>query len=245
MNRLPGASVRSCWFWRKRPASQKVKEKRSGRFNHNTHERTLAREHKTMNWIPHPTILQGQKVQLLPLHPSHFEEICLLANDASIWKYYPTDVDGTDKEKMLMSLNRKLEKRESGEFYPFTIIEKSSGHIAGCTMFWNLNPEHRSLEIGSTWYPPRYWGSGLNTECKYLMLAYSFEQLKTIRVQIKALDTNIRSRKAIEKTGFQYEGILRNDKILSDGSFRNAAYYSIIENEWPAVKAKLEQMIKV
>ena len=196
-----------------------------------------------INWINHPTEFKGQKIKLVPLEKKHFEEICLLAKEKSIWKYSVMDVDGSDSAKMLMSLNRKLVKRDSGDFYPFSIVLKSNNKIIGNTMFWDINKTNRSLEIGTTWLHPDYWGTGINTECKYLMLHHCFEKLKTIRVQIKSVEDNIRSRKAIEKVGFKFEGIIRNDKILDDGTYRIAVYYSIIEGEWESVKPKLKDLI--
>lgn len=201
---------------------------------------TMINEH----WIKHPTVLTGEKVKLIPLEKTHFDEICVLAQEKSIWKYSVMDVDGNDRTEMLKSLNNKLLKRESGDFYPFVIILKETGKIIGNTMFFDINRTHRSLEIGTTWLHPDYWGTGVNTECKYLMLKYCFEELKTIRVQIKSVQDNLRSRGAIEKAGFTFEGMLRNDKILPDGSYRTCAYYSIIEREWDKVKTDLEKLKK-
>lgn len=195
------------------------------------------------NWISHPTVLIGEKIKLVPLSTNHFEEICILAMEKSIWKYSVMDVNGNDREKMLKSLNNKLEKRNSGEFYPFSILLKEGNKIIGNTMFWNINKKNRSVEIGTTWLHPDYWGTGINTECKYLMLTYCFEKLKTIRVQIKSVHDNLRSCGAIEKVGFKFEGVLRNDKIIDDGTYRTAAYYSIIEGEWEAIKPNLEKLL--
>lgn len=184
----------------------------------------------------------GERIKLLPLEKAHFEEICTLAEAKSIWNYSVMDVDGSDRNELLKSLNNKLLKRESGDFYPFVIMLQENNKIVGNTMFFDINKVHRSLEIGTTWLHPDYWGTGINTECKYLMLEYCFEELKTIRVQIKSVHDNLRSRGAIEKAGFTFEGILRNDKILPNGSYRTAAYYSIIEGEWDKVKRDLNQI---
>jgi RimJ/RimL family protein N-acetyltransferase len=198
----------------------------------------------TTHWIKHPTVLMGERVTLVPLERTHFDEICLLAEDKSIWKYSVMEVDGSDRNELLKSLNNKLVKRESGDFYPFVILSKETNKMVGNTMFFDINKTNRSLEIGTTWLHPDYWGTGINTECKYLMLEYCFEELKTIRVQIKSVHDNLRSRGAIEKAGFTFEGILRNDKILTDGSYRTAAYYSIIEGEWDKVKRAFKQKLK-
>ena len=111
-------------------------------------------------------------------------------------------------------------------------------------MFHSISPSNKGLEIGATWFHPKYWSSGMNAECKYLMLQFCFEVLGTMRVQIKASHNNIRSRKAIQKIGATFEGILRKDKVLEDGTIRNAAYYSIIDEEWPRVKLNLQEIIR-
>jgi RimJ/RimL family protein N-acetyltransferase len=196
------------------------------------------------NKIEHPVSLHGQIASLVPLEEKHFDEICRLANDPSIWKFSPIGVNGADQPKHMDYLNKSLEKRSSGEWYPFVILEKKTGSMAGCTMFHTISYENRSLEIGGTWLHPQHWATGINTECKYLLLCYCFEKLNLIRVQLKANENNARSRKAIEKMGAQFEGVLRKDKILEDGSLRYAAYYSILDDEWEAVKLNLEQTLK-
>jgi len=95
------------------------------------------------------------------------------------------------------------------------------------------------LKIGWTWIVKDYWGTNVNFESKFLLLSYCFEILKTVRVQLKTKDTNMRSRKAIEKIGAKFEGILRKDKIQDDGTTRNAAYFSILDDEWENAKTKL------
>ena len=196
-----------------------------------------------MSWVEHPLILTGDKVKLVPLEEAHFDEINSLAKEKAIWQYSPVGVDGMDSEKLTAFLYDSIFKRNSGERYPFVIIDKPTGKIAGCTIYHTLKPENKTLEIGATWLHPIYWSAGINTECKYLLLTHCFETLGTMRVQLKANDNNPRSRKAIEKIGAKFEGILRKDKILEDGSIRNAAYYSIVDDEWPEVKLNLQRLL--
>jgi RimJ/RimL family protein N-acetyltransferase len=103
----------------------------------------------------------------------------------------------------------------------------------------NIVPHDRGLEIGSTWLTPAVWRTAVNTECKLLLLRHAFETLGCIRVQIKTDALNKRSRRAIERLGAQFEGILRQHMVVRDGRYRDTAMYSIIDTEWPAVKAKL------
>jgi len=101
----------------------------------------------------------------------------------------------------------------------------------------------RGLEIGGTWYGLEFQRTAVNTECKYLLLQHAFETLNCIRVQLKTDSQNERSQRAIERIGAKHEGVLRNHMILPDGRFRDSVYYSIIESEWPGVKARLEAML--
>ncbi len=108
-----------------------------------------------------------------------------------------------------------------------------------------MHPEHLGLEIGGTWYAPKFQRTGVNTECKYLLLKYAFETMSCIRVQFKADARNLVSLRAIERLGAQREGVLRNHYILPDGTYRDSVYFSIVEKEWPEVKLRLEQMLNV
>ncbi|MDJ1499626.1 GNAT family protein [Xanthocytophaga agilis] len=109
----------------------------------------------------------------------------------------------------------------------------------------DIQPKHKKLEIGFTWMHPDYWGSSINTECKFLLLHYCFEHLDIQRVHIKTDETNTRSRKAIEKIGGQFEGIIRNDMVRDNGTKRNSASYSIIDQDWQHIKAHLLQILGV
>jgi len=189
-------------------------------------------------WIQHPTSLVGQMVDLIPLEKEHFEELFLAASDKRLWEFIPTNC--SEKEKFYTIYSIALEEREKGNHYPFIIYHKVSKKIIGSTRLFDIVPKDKKLEIGWTWLTQEYWGTPINFECKLLLLTYCFETLKTIRVQIKTSDTNLRSRKAIEKIGAHFEGILRKDRIRDDGTSRNAAYYSIIDDEWETVKINLK-----
>ena len=189
------------------------------------------------NWIQHPVVLEGEKVTLVPLENAHFAALTAIAKDERIWEFM--SMSGTNTEWLLSHLRSAILKRATGEQYPFTVIDKATGNIIGSTLFHSIYPEHRKLEIGWTWYNPAYWRTGCNRECKLLLLTHCFEVLKTIRVQLVTDEINQRSRTAIEGIGGVFEGILRNERIRSNGKYRNTAMYSIIESEWPEVKRKL------
>ena len=125
------------------------------------------------------------------------------------------------------------------------MIQLESGRVAGATRFMDIRPEHRGLEIGGTWYGLEFQRTAVNTESKYLLLRHAFEVLGTIRVQLKADFRNERSWRAIERLGAKRDGILRNHYILAGGVKRDSVYYSIIDSEWPDVKARLEGMLEM
>lgn len=192
------------------------------------------------NWIPSETQLNGEIVDLLPLERTHFSELLQLATEKRIWEFYV--FDGTDPKRLLQLLEAALVERENGTQYPFVIYHKAEKRLIGSTRFLDIQSAHRKLEIGWTWLHPDYWATAVNFECKLLLLTYSFEQLKAVRVQLKTDETNLRSRKAIEKIGGKFEGILRNDMLRDNGTHRHSAYYSIIGSEWVALKPELTRM---
>ena len=188
-------------------------------------------------WIKHPTILKGETVDLIPLEKQHFEELFAAASDKKLWEFIPSDC--SKQENFNAVYTAALLERERGNHYPFVIRHKRSEKLIGSTRFFEIYPKDKKLEIGWTWVTTKYWATEINLECKLLLLTYCFDVLKTRRVQLKTDENNLRSRKAIEKIGGQFEGVLRKDKIKENGLSRSAAYYSILDDEWETVKEKL------
>jgi len=205
-----------------------------GKFNDNSGMKEIL--------IKHPTVLSGQEIELIPLEKTHFEELFIAASDKDLWTLIPTDCSDWDTFSKTYELS--LVERENGNQYPFVIRHKKTNRLIGSTRFFEIYPADKKLEIGWTWIIKEYWGTTINLECKLLLLTFCFDTLKLNRVQLKTKDTNFRSRKAIEKIGGVFEGILRKDRIQSDGSTRNAAYYSILDSEWKSAKGKIENQIK-
>lgn len=192
-------------------------------------------------WINHPVILQGTNINLVPLEEKHLEELYTAAADKELWALIPTDC--SERDTFYKTYEFAISERTAGNQYPFVIIHKETNKIIGSTRLFEIYPADKKLEIGWTWITKDYWGTTINLECKLLLLTYCFETLKTNRVQLKTKDTNFRSRKAIEKIGGIFEGILRKDKIVSDGTTRNAAYYSILDDEWEQARTKIQKQI--
>ncbi len=190
-----------------------------------------------MNWIKSNTILEGELVKLIPLEEKHFAELEIPAKEKRIWEFLPVDMSTT--ERRMQTFRNAISERENGAQFPFVIFYKNENKIIGSTRLMNIEAKHRKLEIGWTWLHPDYWASAINFECKLLLLNFCFEDLLTIRVQLKTSVENLRSRKAIEKIGGQFEGILRYDMIRDNGTKRNSVFYSIIEEEWDKVRSNL------
>ena len=194
------------------------------------------------NWIKNPTVLNGQTVRLISLEKEHFPELEALSKDKRIWEFYPFDV--TNSEKFIAAFETALMEREKGNQFPFVIFHKQENKIIGSTRYIDIQPKHKKLEIGWTWLHPDYWATAVNLECKLLQLTHCFEELKTVRVQLKTDENNLRSRKAIEKIGARFEGILRNDMIKDNGIKRNSVYYSFIDEEWESNKLRLAELVE-
>ncbi len=165
------------------------------------------------------------------------DELFEVASDREMWRL--TSVDYSDPAVFYPNFQAALRDRALGKAYPFLICLAGSGRIIGTTRLLDIHPQDRKLEIGVTWIASEFWGSGVNTECKHLLLAYCFDTLDANRVQFRAKADNGRSRRALEKIGAVFEGVMRQDKIEASGRPRDTAFYSIVREEWPAVKATL------
>lgn len=194
-----------------------------------------------MSWIKYPLTLQGRFVDLISLEEKYFPELEVLAQEKKIWQFYA--YDGSAPGVLRSTLESGLADREKGTQFPFVILHKKENRLIGSTRFMDIQPKHKKLEIGTTWLHPDYWGTVINFECKLLLLTYCFETLGALRVQFKTDENNVRSRKAIEKVGGKFEGILRNDMLRDNNTRRNSAYFSIIEEEWRNVKSTLEEAV--
>jgi len=193
------------------------------------------------NWLTHPINLIGKTVDLLSLEERHFEPLYETAKDKRIWEYFP--FEGSEKTRFISHYTGTLADREKGNHYPFIIFHKQENKIIGATSLYDIHPKDRNLEIGWTWLHPDYWATDINLECKLLLLTYCFESLKTVRIQFRTNNLNLRSQKAIQKIGATFEGILRKNKIREDGTIRSSVYYSIIDEEWEKVKQNLLSQI--
>ena len=189
-----------------------------------------------MSDILHPVTLGGQHARLEPLNQSHAEGLQAAARDGELWKLWYTSVPSP--EGMAVEIERRLGLHAKGSMLPFTVID-AAGRIAGMTTYMNIDSVNRRVEIGSTWYGASHQRTGLNTECKFLLLAHAFESLDCIAVEFRTHRLNQQSRRAIERLGAQLDGILRAHLRAADGTLRDTAVYSITAAEWPTIKTHL------
>jgi N-acetyltransferase len=190
-----------------------------------------------------PVTLFGKIVRLEPLSESHIPDLAQVGLDEKIWEYMRYGRIET-KEQLGTWVQELLKLRAQGTDLPFAVIVQASGRAIGSTRYLNIDQEDRSLEIGGTWYGMDYQGTMVNTECKYLLLKHAFEDLGCVRVWFKTDSRNLRSQRAIERLGAVKEGVLRNHMILPTGYIRDSVVYSILPNEWPAVRIKLQQRLE-
>jgi N-acetyltransferase len=189
-----------------------------------------------------PITLAGRLVHLEPLSLAHVPDLTLAGQDEAIWRLMPFGLVST-QEQMAVFVEAALALQAQGTDLPFAVVHPETGRAIGCTRYLDIRAAHRGLEIGGTWYGVDYQRTGVNTECKYLLLGHAFETLGCIRVQLKTDLRNERSQRAIERIGGVREGVLRQHVIQPDGYFRSTVMYSIIDAEWPAVKARLERLM--
>lgn len=190
---------------------------------------------------PQPT-LTGALVELRPLQREHAADLLAAAADGELWNMNLTVIPGPDTVDAY--LDKALAGRAAGTVMPFAIVARDSGQVVGSTRFWKIDADNRKLEIGHTWLGQSVQRSGVNSEAKYLLLSYAFEALHCVRVQFTTDELNQRSRAAILRIGAVQEGIVRHERIMPDGRKRNSVRFSIIDSEWPAVKARLQALLQ-
>ncbi len=186
--------------------------------------------------------LTGHTVRLEPLRVELAEALFPAADEPDIWRYMPYgEVNTPDKLRGVIA--DLLGRQALGTDVCFAVFDIASDKPIGMTRYMTIDSANRGLEIGGTWYGKDYRRTAVNTECKYLLFRHAFEVLGCIRVQLRTDARNERSQRAIERLGAVREGAFRKHIIMPDGFHRTSVYYSIIDDEWPAVKARLEGLL--
>jgi N-acetyltransferase len=184
--------------------------------------------------------LEGEVVVLEPLELRHAADLYDASRDEAVWRWLPRLLPTRAELDALIA--DAVAAREAGAEGPFATLDRASGRAIGSTRYLALRPEHRGLEIGWTWLDPAYWSTGANVESKLLLLEHAFDRLDCIRVEFKTDARNHRSRAALAALPAQFEGIFRRHMVVP-GGLRDSAWYSVIVDDWPQVRANLERRL--
>lgn len=191
---------------------------------------------------PAPVTLEGRHVRLEPLSQAHRDDlVAAAALDPGIFRYMGLNIADHGWDAWL---REALDGVAAGTYVAWATVDRASGRAIGSTRYGDIAPEHGRLEIGWTWIAPSHQRTALNTEAKLLQLTHAFEALGATRVALKTDGRNLRSQAAIERLGAVREGVLRRHIRLPDGYLRDTVYYSILADEWPAVKARLTERLE-
>jgi RimJ/RimL family protein N-acetyltransferase len=186
-------------------------------------------------------VLKGNAVELRPMRAEDAPALLQAATDGRLWELKVTVVPGPETVEAYVAA--ALAVAQTGASVPFVIVQRDSGRIVGSTRYWKIDRVNRRLEIGHTWLSRSAQRSIVNTEAKFLLLSYAFEEMQCIRVQLTTDELNEKSRAAILRLGAVEEGIIRHERIMPDGRKRNSVRFSIIDSEWPLVKARLQERL--
>jgi RimJ/RimL family protein N-acetyltransferase len=189
-------------------------------------------------WGEIPAPLVGRIVVVEPLAEEHEEALYAAARFREIFAWMNAD-PAIDRE----TFQRWVRDAIAGPDVAFAVLDAATGAPIGSTRYLTLRPEHRGLEIGWTWLMPAAWRTGANVETKLLLLEHAFERLDCIRVEFKTDARNERSRAALEALPARFEGIFRKHMLVRGGELRDSAYYSVVDDDWPAVRANLERRL--
>lgn len=188
-----------------------------------------------------PVTLGGELVLLAPLTPDDHDGLVEAVSDGDLWTLTNAGVPHPDE--MRAAIDWRLAQQRAGTMLPFTVRRKADERVVGLTTFCHADADNRRVEIGYTWYARSAQRTGINTECKLLLLGHAFEELDCIAVELRTHWLNRESRNAIERLGAKQDGVLRNHKIMPDGTLRDSVVFSIIRHEWPAVRNDLRRRL--
>jgi RimJ/RimL family protein N-acetyltransferase len=183
-------------------------------------------------------VLEGELVRLEPLGLQHEDGLWDASRDERTWRWLSI-VQPQTRAELRAYLDEALANAAAGTEMPFATIRRDGGRVLGSTRFLALRPEHRSVEIGWTWLTPEAWGTGINVEAKLLMLEHAFQTFGCLRVELKTDALNDRSRGAMEALPAQFEGVHRKAMLVRGGERRDSAWFSVLDEEWPAVRENL------
>ncbi|HLA58898.1 MAG TPA: GNAT family N-acetyltransferase [Puia sp.] len=219
-----------------------VAEKLHFSYNAGEQDNVISYLHEQHDKVEGIIILKGKSLSLIPVEEKYLEELLSFSANPVIWEHLPKEI--FNREELLQWYLQTKEDEASGKAIPFLIQDIQSLEIMGSTRILDLDVANRKAEIGWTWINPKYFGTKINVEAKLLLLDYAFTVLRLNRIQFRADERNIRSRRAILKLGATFEAVLRNFKQRRDGSVGNAFLYSIISSEWELIEKRLREQLE-
>jgi RimJ/RimL family protein N-acetyltransferase len=188
---------------------------------------------------PERIVLTGRFVRLEPIEEHHRDDLlAAAAQDPATFRYMSADLSAGES-----AWPAYLSDALRPDFVAWATVDATNGRAVGSTRFGDIAPEHGRVEIGWTWIAPSHQRTAVNTEAKLLQLTYAFDDLGATRVALKTDGRNLRSQAAIERLGGVREGVLRRHIRMPDAFMRDTVYYSILDDEWPAVRARLEERL--
>ena len=189
-----------------------------------------------------PVTLEGRHVRLEPLDLArHWDGLRAVGLEPELWRF--TSALVREEADLRRYFEKAIEERDRGSAVPFVTVDRASGRVAGSTRFGSIVTEHRRVEIGWTWLGSEFQRTALNTEAKYLMLRHAFETWGCMRVELKTSSTNLKSQAAMRRLGLVQEGLFRKWMFNDNGTPRDTMWFSCVDDEWPAMKARLEGML--
>mgnify|MGYP000879260452 CR=1 FL=1 len=176
-------------------------------------------------------LLENQRVLLRPLQPTDYQYLLPFStNEPALWQY--SLAQAHTPELLRQYIDKAIENRQMQKEYPFIVFDKQAQQYAGSTRFYDIQPQYKTMQLGYTWYGKNFQGTGINPNCKYLLLQFALETLDNNRIELRADTLNQHSINAMKSIGCTQEGILRNNYIRPDGTLRSSVIFSVLQNEW-------------
>ena len=222
--------------------AHRIAEKLHFSYNAGEQDHVISYLHEQYEKAEGIIILKGKSLALIPIEEKYLDELLSFSANPVIWEHLPREI--FSREELLQWYLQTKEDEASGKAIPFLIQDIQTLEIIGSTRILDLDVANRKAEIGWTWINPKYFGTKINTEAKLLLLNYAFTVLRLNRIQFRADERNIRSRRAILKLGATFEAVLRNFKQRRDGSVGNAFLYSILSSEWEQIEKRLRAQLE-
>ncbi len=183
------------------------------------------------------TVLENAHVRLEPIEDRHREALRIAGDDPDLWRY---NSENQHNRTFDAWMDARLAATAQGSDLTFVVFDAKSGDCAGSSSYLAISIANKRLEIGSTWYPRRFWASAINPAAKRALMAHGFDALALNRIEFKLDATNTRSWRAVERLGARREGVFRHHMAMPDGRLRDTAWFSVLKAEWPAVRAGLD-----